>query len=480
YKQYDFIQKLFFTSGKKLEHTLNFQYSNTGNVYRYDRLTETSNGSLKSAEWYYGPARRLLFSYRLEILKANFYDNASITSAFQDIDESRHNRNFGSSRLNHRYENVKVYSLNADFSKKIGKNQLRYGSEFTHNNVQSRALQENISTHTFTSLDTRYPSGGSNTQSYAIYATHTAHLTDKFVLNDGLRVTHSRLNADFNDKTFFPFPFNDVNQHSTAFTGNLGLIYNPTTNWKISAVLSSGFRAPNVDDLAKVFESANGNLIIPNPNLKPERTLNYELGVTTVISGKVQLGITGYYTRFTNALTTEPSTFNGQNHVLYNGVLSPVSTTVNKTTAYIYGSNASLAADINKNISFTTSYNYTFGRIKESPEYPLDHIPPSFGRTSISFRFSSFTGELFALYNGAKHAKDYNLRGEDNQVYSADPKDGFTPAWITLNLRTQYQFNKHLSLQFGLENITDRFYRVFASGLSSPGRNFIFTLRGRI
>ena len=238
---------------------------------------------------------------------------------------------------------------------------------------------------------------------------------------------------------------------------------------------------PNVDDLTKVFESASGNLIVPNPDLKPEHTFNYELSIAKTFTNKVQIGVTGFYTDYRNALTTAPTTFNGQSKILYNGVLSNVSTTVNKAKAYIYGISGNIGADLSAHISFSSVLTYTYGRIKESPiNYPLDHIAPMFGRTSLTGNFSKFTAEVFALYNSAKKSKDYNLRGEDNQLYSADPVNGYTPAWLTLNLRTKYDINKHAAIQFAVENITDKFYRVFASGLSAPGRNFVITLRGKL
>jgi hemoglobin/transferrin/lactoferrin receptor protein len=57
------------------------------------------------------------------------FDNLSINAAYQDIEESRHNRRLNSENLNHRTENVKVYSINADFNKQLSKNELRYGME---------------------------------------------------------------------------------------------------------------------------------------------------------------------------------------------------------------------------------------------------------------------------------------------------------------------------------------------------------------
>ena len=481
YKQYDLLQKILLKTGKT-EHLLNFQYSTTSNIFRYDRLTETNAaGKLKSAQWYYGPQKRLLAAYTLTLGASKLFDAANITAAYQDIEESRNNRNFGKAKLNHRIENVKVYSLNADFSKKFTKDELRYGAEAVFNDVVSKANAEDITNGSISDLDTRYPDGGAHTQSYALYGIHTKKINKNFVLNDGLRLTHSALSAKFNDKTFFPFPFDNVDQNSTSLTGNIGVIISSDDGWRISPLFSTGFRTPNVDDLTKVFESASGNLIVPNPDLKPEHTFNYELSISKTFTNKVQIGVTGFYTDYRNALTTAPTTFNGQSQVLYNAVLSNVSTTVNKTKAYIYGISGNVGADISVHISFSSVLTYTYGRIKESPiNYPLDHIAPMFGRTSLTGNFSKFTAEIFALYNSAKKSKDYNLRGEDNQLYSADPVNGYTPAWLTLNLRTKYDINKHAAIQFAVENITDKFYRVFASGLSAPGRNFVVTLRGKL
>ena len=131
-----------------------------------------------------------------------------------------------------------------------------------------------------------------------------------------------------------------------------------------------------------------------------------------------------------------------------------------------------------KGLIFTTQYTYTYGRLKENPkDYPLDHITPAYGKTALTYAANKWNAELFALYNAAKKAKDYNLRGEDNQVYSADPINGFTPSWFTANIRGGYSFTKNVKLQVGLENIFDKFYRVFASGLSAPGRNLSLTMR---
>ena len=172
---------------------------------------------------------------------------------------------------------------------------------------------------------------------------------------------------------------------------------------------------------------------------------------------------TGYYTRYKNAISTGKATFNGKDSILYSGTLSEVLSPLNKTKAYIYGTSWNFVADITNAFSVTSSLNYVYGRIKtDTVDAPLDHIPPVFGKTSFNLKLNKFRSEFFILYNGAKLSKDYNLSGEDNQSYSADPKNGYMPSWHTLNARTSFQFTKNIQLQMSCENILDRHYRVFA------------------
>jgi hemoglobin/transferrin/lactoferrin receptor protein len=477
YTQYDVMQKFLYKQSDHVQHTLNFQYSTSSDVPRYDRLVQTSGSNPKYAEWYYGPQKRLLGAYHLDLSNKNVvYDHLKIVAAYQQIEESRMDRRFKKAILNHRIEKLNIFSVNIDAEKQIGKQELRYGAEFTFNDVQSTAFAENIVNDTTGKLDTRYPDGGSTMRSLAVYVTHTWEISPKLILNDGIRFSNVALDATFTDKTFYPFPFDNVNQNNSAVNGNVGLIYMPAAGWRITAVGSTGFRAPNVDDLAKVFESVQGNVIVPNPDLKPEYTYNAELGISRTFAEKITLSANGYYTLLKNAITVLPSTFNGSDSILYDGTMSKVTSAQNAAEAYIYGIEGGLKADITSAFSIVSTINYTYGRIKtDSTDYPLDHIPPVFGRTGFNLNIKKFRGEFFAQYSGWKRLKDYNLVGEDNIAYAT--ANGM-PAWYTLNVRLAYQFTKNVNLQVACENILDVNYRQFASNISAPGRNFIVTLRG--
>jgi hemoglobin/transferrin/lactoferrin receptor protein len=475
YTQYDVLQKFTFQQKAGVLHKLNLQLSNSSNIDRYDRLTQTSNGKPKYAEWYYGPQFRLMSAYTLELSNAtNMYDAARITLGYQSIEESRMDRRFKKNFLNHRIENLDIVTLNADFSKKNGAHELRYGVDAWYNKVNSTAYQENIVADTTASLDTRYPDGGSTMMSAAAYATHTWEINDKLILNDGLRASYVSLNSVFTDKTFFPFPFNDITQKHLALNGNLGLIYMPNKLWRMSLNGSTAFRAPNVDDLSKVFESVQGSVVVPNPNLKAEYAYNGELGISRVLSEGLSIQATGYYTLLTNALTVGTGTFNGSDSVVYDGQLSQVMTTTNAGRAYVYGFEAMLSGKLNDHLSMIATVNYTKGR-NVTDSIQLDHIPPVFGKVAMVHTLGKLRTELFVNYSGWKRLADYNMAGEDNFAY-ATPYG--MPSWATVNARVNYNFSRQLSLQVACENILDQNYRNYASNISAPGRNFIVTLRG--
>src|SRR5690606_30792304 len=105
-------------------------------------------------------------------------------------------------------------------------------------------------------LDTRYPDGKNRMNYFAIYAQHILKmLDDKLILNDGIRLQTVNLHSTIKNNSFFNFPFTAINQHNFAVTGNLGLVYMPVQDLRVSLNLASGFRAPNIDDQSKIFES---------------------------------------------------------------------------------------------------------------------------------------------------------------------------------------------------------------------------------
>ncbi len=476
YSQYDFLEKILFQQNEYLSHQLNFQYSGSSDIPRYDRLTDPAGNGLRFADWHYGPQQRLLAAYDLSNRNdANFFQSKHMNVSYQTIEESRVTRRFNNNYQDSRVENVAVVGANMDVQRTAGKHEIRIGADFQYNNLKSTASRKDIVADTLGRLDTRYPDGTNSMSNMGVYVSHTWQMSDKLILNAALRGGMTSLQSSFEDTTFFPLPFKNASQVNPVYSGSIGLINTPSDDFKLSLLLSTGFRAPNVDDLSKVFESTAGSVIVPNSDLKPERTVSTELGITKYIGTSSMWQNTFYYTQFLDAIVTDEFKYNGKDSIFYNGTLSRVLANQNKRKAYIYGFSSIYHQLLSDNLILDASLTYTYGRIKtDSSDAPLDHISPLIAHIGLKYEINKFNADFFINYNGWKKIKDYYLNGEDNEQYAT--ADGM-PAWFTANLRVSYKVWKYITLQAGVDNILDTQYRTFSSGINAPGRNVFAALR---
>lgn len=475
YAQADFLQKVLFKPNDNTEHLVNIQLSNSSDYNRYDRLTETSKGLPVYAEWYYGPQVRNMVGYKLSKTKLKgYFTELTFNTNYQHLEESRISRKLKSNNKDFRLEKVDIVGANLDLLHKDTKGEIHFGIESYYDIVNSTAYRNNIGTNINSAITTRYSDGPTNMAYQSLYVQHLKNLDAHWVLNDGIRLNLVQLNAQFKDTSLMHFPFTEAKQSNAAFTGNLGLVYNGDNGYRVAFGLSSGFRAPNIDDLTKVFDTKTGYVVVPNKDLKPEYTYNAEINIsknTTLYS----LGGSLFYTWFKNALIVDKFSWNGQAQISYQGVLSDVYATQNKAKANVYGFNVNGRLQIIHNTNLTATYTYTKGIYNDGlKEMPLDHIPPSYGRIGLKHGTNKLNAEIFSVFNGWKHIEDYNLNGEDNEIYAT--KDGM-PSWMTFNFSSSYAPTKNLSIGIQVENITDLNYRYFASGISAVGRNYIVNLK---
>jgi len=475
YQQTDLLQKVLYKPNENSEHLFNIQISNSSNINRYDRLTETSKALPVYSEWYYGPQIRNLISYKYTATKLpGYFSDLMVTSSFQDIEESRISRKYNTTSKDFRFERVNVLGVNADLLHKQSNGEIHLGAESYTNFVRSTAERLNIATSALSRITTRYSDGPTKMSYNALYLQQTKQLDAHWVLNDGIRFNLVQLDARFADTTLMHFPFNKAIQNNTAITGNLGVAYNGENGYRATAGLSSGFRSPNVDDLTKVFDTKTGYVVVPNKDLKPEYTYNAEINLSH--TGNIaSWGASVFYTWFNNAIVVSKYNWNGQDNIMYQNVLSAVYAPQNQASAKLYGFNLNGKLKLFYNTLLQGTYTYTKGTYNNgTSSMPLDHIPPAYGRVGLKKGADKFNVEGYVLFNGWKHISDYNLNGEDNELYATP--DGM-PSWMTVNFSSYYTPNKKLSLGLQIENIADKNYRYFASGISAVGRNFIVSCR---
>lgn len=495
YAQTDVLQKIYLPLSKNTDFTLNIQYSTSSNIPRFDRLSELKSqndfSSLKFAEWYYGPQKRLLISPQLKINpKKKWIEKGVFTLAFQDVRESRIQRRFGSLNRSYRKENVKVYSINGDFTVPIAQQRnLGYGFELTYNDVFSNAYGKKLrvsdeKTLSFSEnfiVQTRYPDGGSSYLSSALYVDYRQDISRNSTLNTGVRLTHTHLTAKWNDETFIKLPDNDITLNNTAVTATMGYVYKPNKTWQLNAVLSSGFRSPNLDDVGKVREK-NGKVTVPNINLKPEHAYNVEIGFQKYFNDrKFRIGANAYYTLLNNYIYRDDFQLNKSSTILYDNEEKTMVANVNKGNAYIQGATISYQGKLSNRLKTNGFITYTKGKTYDTNE-PLSSIPPLFGNFEVNYAYLKIETGANLRFNARKKITDYNLtEGIDNHTYTPiinnnaekdiDKYYG-TPSWVTFGLFGKYIASKNLTFQGKIENLFDTHYKEFASGVSASGRNF--------
>ena len=501
YNQTDLLQKFFIPLTDKTELKLNLQYSTSSDIPRFDRLDEKSEGTLKFAEWYYGPQERLLISPQLDINPGkSWLDKGTFTLAYQNIKESRIQRKLASLERSYRKENVDVFSFNGDFMFPLNKNENRaftYGFEFLHNDVNSSAFGKTLDvlgneiigfSDNFT-VQTRYPDGGSSYVSSAVYLGYREDLNAKSTLNTGVRFTRTNLKASWIDQSTIILPQTNIKLDNSAFTATLGYVYKPNKNIQLNSVISSGFRSPNIDDVGRVREKS-GNITVPNIHLKPEFAYNAEIGIQKYFNDrKFRFGFNTYYTLLEHYIIRDHFLMYGNSstsgQLLYDDEMGNIVANQNRGNAFIHGYTASYQGKLSEYFTTNGFITYTKGRTYDSKE-PLSSIPPLFGQFDVNFMNKKFQLGTSFRFNSKKDIVDFNFtEGIDNHdltpivnenaIQDGDKYFG-SPSWVTLGFNSSYTFNKNWKLQGIISNVFDQHYREFASGISAPGRNFSFSL----
>lgn len=483
YEQINLMQKVRFEPKENLSFDLGVFYTTTSNTPRYDRLIRYKGDVLKSAEWYYGPQRWFMTNLNVTKLSSgsNLYDKIQATVAFQNFQESRVDRNFNSISRSIKEEAVNALSFNLDLEKRLSdKTVFHYGAEYIYNHVGSSAKKENILTGETAHTVSRYPNGA-RWQSAAIYSSLKYKPNTNFVFQTGLRYNYITSFADFKaNNAYLNLPFSESKNTADALTGSAGVSWlpNETLQWRFN--LSTAFRAPNIDDIGKVFDSEPGAVVVPNANLKSEYAYGGELGLTLNFSDKVVLDAATYYTYLDDALVRKDGDLNGETEIMYNGELSTVQSLQNASEARIYGFELGTKINISEAFKITSQYSVVSGsETTNTVEVPVRHVAPNFGNTHFIWQNNKLTTDAYLKYNS--ELSFYKLAPSEinkDYIYALDANgQPYSPSWYTLNFRLQYQVNEAIMLTSSLENITDERYKTYSSGIAAPGRNLILSLK---
>ncbi|MEM9261344.1 MAG: TonB-dependent receptor, partial [Bacteroidota bacterium] len=390
YQQYDLLQKFRFRLSNLLELSANFQLSTSSDVPRYGALTERSGGQLRWARWDYGPQTRLMGALRLQDRRPTLlYDLANYLISHQFIEEDRITRRAGDPLEENNLEEVRATNFQTDFTKSWRDWTMRYGFDVRYDAVVSEAFLKNvlIPTDQLLSLSSRYPSGGSSLAGGGLYLEAQYPLSAQWQVRGGVRYSRQQLTATFGSEDPIEWPqayLDGITNAEGALTSALGIRYQGKQHrWRF--LLAQGFRTPNIDDFAK-FRERNRRILVPNPDLSPERSLTTEIGYE--IGGPTspfRAQFTVYHTWLREVIVRRDGSLpGGQSFFVSRGDTLLVQTNDNAESARVYGSDLVLSWHPNQHWLLRTEAHTIWGKRKqlaadgELLTLPQDHIPPPY------------------------------------------------------------------------------------------------------
>jgi len=264
----------------------------------------------------------------------------------------------------------------------------------------------------------------------------------------------------------------------------LSIAWKPVETMQWYGSWSRGVRNPSAEELSMIFDhptsggSDNGDLTVPNPNLREERSDAFEVGYKAEgRAGRFQTAV--FYTHYNDFIENGVPTddFDEENR--------RVVTTVNRGEAEIYGFELGGMHEMGywwdraAGWQIGLSTGKTIGN-NLTDDVPLNSVEP--WKTAGFLGYEDPDGKFGTRLTGIYTAEVKRVDDTTNQTEFFRP-----PAWFTLDLAAWWQPSESVAIHAGLNNIFDEKYWSWGSvrrgnghlggngttdRSTAPGRNF--------
>lgn len=453
YEEQNFAGNFDFHFGSHVTVELAAHFANLDDVHNFDPINTVN---------LFEPQRRVLYYGKLHLKELSPYLNMiTLFTSYQLQSEGRVKQvavTLPTLRTETRdLDLVTTIGAGLQFESPIGQYaRFVYGGEYYQDMINSERKIETLPTGKVDEIDPQFPDG-STYSSIAGYLEVAVTPTDWMIIVSGSRYSLFMPQIDMEDPTLGDVTVDD---HFSDVSWTAHTLFNFAKYHGIILGLSRGFRAPGIDDFAKLG-SEDGRYDIPNSELDPESIMQYELGYR-VIHPLTYLSLFGYYSQISDLIARKPSQYNGNKFVGQDRVYQ----NENVGDAYNYG------IEFSAGVSFFDDFfraggtaSYTVGQ-NETDDEPMRRIPPVMGTAYSRINFDPIWLE-WAMEAAAK--QDRLSQGDKDDIRIGP--DG-SPGFDIHHLRLGIKAVDWLEAVMAVENITNEKYKYHGSGIYEPGRNY--------
>ena len=309
---------------------------------------------------------------------------------------------------------------------------------------------------------------------YGLFAQSEWYVRPQWTLSAGGRYTHYRYRAD----AFNPTPTASQPAQSSdddALSGSAGIVYRPVQDLHVSFNAANGYRQPNAQDLYFNGAASVGN-VLGNPDLKPERSLSYDLGLRWG-PGTLAFSANAFYSTYDDlidAINVTPA-----------GTPPGAPRTyryVNISEARIWGAESEVEWRFLPRWSARTALAGAVGDITNAGAIqalygvtadvaPLPSVPPFKGSFAVRWRDARdrFWVEPSTRFSWRTNRLPLPTPGVAQLTE-------FKKEWIVADLFAGARTPWGQRLVLGVRNLTDTPYRQSLASLEEPGTNVVGSL----
>lgn len=295
-------------------------------------------------------------------------------------------------------------------------------------------------------------------------------------LTPGLRFDHFSLDVTSQAGFFPPAKQPGQSLSGSALSPKIGVLYRATEQWSVFGQYAAGFRAPDAGQVNGYYENAAEQvIIIPNPDLQPEKSRGVEVGVRGRLD-RLSLDAAVFGSHYSNLI---------MDTVLIRGTGTAadprIFQTINTERARITGFELKGQYDWGRVAGgrLVTPFSYGKARgVNRATGKPINSVDPAQLALGVQYDTAAWGLRLDMRHHAAKTAKDI-----DSASSVKPPNTQFTvPSATTLDVSAQWRLRKDLRLNFAVHNLTNRKYWLWPDvyGLAaSSATNDAYTQPGR-
>ncbi len=258
------------------------------------------------------------------------------------------------------------------------------------------------------------------------------------------------------------YPKNYDSRDASSFSPKAAIVYKPFEKTSLRTSIGKAFRPPTVYELYRTWTSSSGVTYAGNPELKPETTTSWDIGIEQGLWKGAKIRAT-YFENYMEDLIYRKT------------VSSTLQEHINAGKAESKGVEIEAEQRFGKELRLFANFTYTDATVKENDAKPeaegkkLTDVPERMFNSGAEFEKGPVSATLTGRYVSKRYNNDENKDMVNNVYTSYDP-------YFTADAKVSYKLTRFATLSFSVDNILDKEYFAY---YKAPGRSWFgeITLR---